>query len=193
MSATGSLRELLFRIREGDRTASDELFRRYGPALRRAVRVRCPHHLRAADDKDQFFASVIKSLWRTLESSREIGDSMHLLALGAAIARHKRAEYVRHRNAACRDFRRVDPAGQERLSEQPGREPAPEDRLVSRDWLALVRDQISPDDFALLQKRFGQDMTYADLARELGLQEAAVRQRLCRLVRTIRDRLGEGD
>src|SRR5262249_36279292 len=128
LMAEGSpFRDLIRRVRAGEPQATEELFRRYEPAIRRTVRLRLHHaRLRRLLDSTDLCQSVLKSFFvRAALGQYELNQPEALLRLLTAMAHHKLTNEVHKQRAGRRDIRRVE-AGpvEEREVAAPGSSPS---------------------------------------------------------------------
>jgi RNA polymerase sigma factor (sigma-70 family) len=176
------------RIRSGDEHAAVELVERYGPAIRRAVRVRLrdPRLQRLIDSVD-ICQSVFASFFvHTALGQYDLDDPDQLLKLLTAIARNKLAQQARRERADRRDLGRVNwgvpvencPAP---ASSNPSRQ------LAARELLDEARRRLTPTELGLLDRR-SQGLSWAEIGAEFGTNPDALRIRLARAVaRVTRD------
>lgn len=83
--------------------------------------------------------------------------------------------------------------GRQRLSEPleegtPAADEAVTDRLTTRLAVQTTLQELGPEDKALLQLRYGEDLTYAELSRRLGMPVGTAKVRLHRLHARLRPR-----
>jgi len=168
----------LARAREGDGEAFRALYRDLHPEVSRFVARR----VRARADAEDLTARVFVAFVERLRDYDRGRGSVRGWLLAIA------------RNAIIDHFRRVRPtagAG-ELLDALPCDALGPLDGLLAREQLdqlaALVRG-LDPEARELLALRFADGLRHREVAAVLGLQEAAVKQRVSRILRDLRARL----
>jgi len=152
---------LLARIREGSDEAREALVRRYWPRLERWARGRLPAAVRDLYDTGDLVQETMLAVLRRLEDF----DPQHDGALPAyfriAILNRIRTLATRTRARAEVDLRGDVPAGA----------PSPLEDAVGREALELYERALSrlrPDDRQVIQLRVELNLSYPDLAAELG-------------------------
>ena len=178
------------RIRSGDEHAAVELVERYGPAIRRAVRVRLrdPRLQRLIDSVD-ICQSVFASFFvRTALGQYDLDHPDQLLRLLTTIARHKLAVRARHERADRRDQGRVNWAAAVDDCPAPATS-SPSRQLAARDLLDEARRRLTADELVLLDRR-AQGLGWAEIGAELGAKPDALRIRLARAVARVTRDLG---
>jgi RNA polymerase sigma factor (sigma-70 family) len=188
----GSFTGFIRRLRAGDERAVRELLERYGPAIRRAVRVRLrdPRLQRIVESVD-ICQSVFASFFlRTALGQYHIESPDQLLRLLATIARNKLAYQARRERASCRDQGRVNMGVL--IEDCAGHEPSPSRRLEARELLEEARSRLADDERCLFERR-AQGASWAEIAAELGGNPDALRVRLARGVARVGKQLGLGE
>jgi RNA polymerase sigma-70 factor (ECF subfamily) len=178
------------RIRGGDEHAAVELVERYGPAIRRAVRVRLrdPRLQRLIDSVD-ICQSVFASFFvRTALGQYDLDDPGQLLKLLTAIARNKLAIQARRERADCRDLGRVNWAATVENCPAPASS-NPSRQLAARELLDEARRRLTPEELVLLERR-SQGLSWAEIGVEIGANPDALRIRLARAVARVTRDLG---
>ena len=176
--------ELLRRVRSGDERAAAELVARYGPAIRRAVRVRLrdPSLQRLIESVD-ICQSVFASFFvRAALGQYDLESPDQLLKLLATIARNKLAYHARRERADRRDQGRLDRGAV--IEDCPATVSSPSCQLAARELVEEARRRLSPEERALLERRTA-GLGWAEIARELGGTPDALRIRLARAVARI--------
>lgn len=168
----------LARAREGDGEAFRALYRDLHPEVSRFVARR----VRARADAEDLTARVFVAFVERLRDYDRGRGSVRGWLLAIA------------RNAIIDHFRRVRPTATpgELLDALPCDAAGPLDGLLERERLdqlaALVRG-LDPEARELLSLRFADGLRHREVAAILGLQEAAVKQRVSRILRDLRARL----
>ena len=179
---------LLARVRAGESGAFEELTAKYGPALQRTARALLGRALRAQFDTVDLVQTVHHTVLTVIRNgSFAVGDSEQLCALALTILRRKIAR-------RWRDVKREPGAAgapQDRHDPQDAPDPAdpnpdPADAALFKDELETLLGEADEIDRRALELRLAGYNT-ADAARELGLDPAALRMRLGRLRKRLRD------
>jgi RNA polymerase sigma factor (sigma-70 family) len=188
----GSFAGFVLRVRAGDECAAAELVERYGPAIRRAVRVRLRNpRLRRLIESVDVCQSVFASFFlRTALGQYDIESPEQLLRLLTAIARNKLAFQARREHAGCRDMGRLSIAAF--VDDCPAREPSPSRLLEARELLDVARGRLTDDERCLFERR-AQGASWAEIAADLGGSPDALRVRLARGGARVARQLGLGE
>jgi RNA polymerase sigma-70 factor (ECF subfamily) len=183
-----SFRELLDRARRRDEQAAAELVRRYGPALRVAVRARLGDRgLRRLMDSVDVYQSVLADFFaRAATGQFELERPEQLVGLLAAMARNRLINLTAKHNAARRDKRRLEPVAADEVA-LAGGEPTPSRVVAGRELLGEVLGRLTDEERQLAEERAG-GRAWAEIAAERGAQPNALRMRLARAL----DRAGRG-
>lgn len=168
----------LARAREGDGEAFRALYRDLHPEVSRFVARR----VRARADAEDLTARVFVAFVERLRDYDRGRGSVRGWLLAIA------------RNAIIDHFRRARPAATpgELLDALPCDAAGPLDGLLEReqlDQLAAIVRGLDPEARELLALRFADGLRHREVAAILGLQEAAVKQRVSRILRDLRARL----
>jgi RNA polymerase sigma factor (sigma-70 family) len=190
MADDPSFRDLIRRVRVGDEAAAAELVRRFEPSIRRMVRVRLrDSRLDRHFDSRDICQSVLASFFvRAALDQYQLDEPRQLLNLLAAMARNKLVNQVHRQQAACRDYRREEPAGDD-IQEVMAPGPSPSRQLTVHELLQEARRRLSPEERRLLEFR-EQGCEWADIAAALGGSSEALRKKLARAVERISHQLG---
>jgi RNA polymerase sigma-70 factor (ECF subfamily) len=195
--------ELIRQAQQGDRDAVERLMAGHRSALRRAVELRLDRALRRRVDASDIVQDVL------IEASRRLGAYLRDPAMPFAlwlrqIARDRLIDaHRRHRTAEKRAIDREQPidaaafsdhssvalAAQLKDGELTPAAAAIRKELEARFQAALER--LEPDDRELLVLRYFEQLSNQEVARALGLSEAAAGMRHLRAVRRLRAVLGE--
>jgi RNA polymerase sigma-70 factor (ECF subfamily) len=187
--ADDSFADFLRRIRSGDERAAAELVERYGPAIRRAVRVRlrAPGLQRLIESVD-ICQSVFASFFvRSALGQYDLQSPDELLKLLAAIARNKLACQARRERAGRRDQGRVDRRAV--IDECAGPDGTASSQMAAHELLEAARQRLTTEERAIFERR-AQGLGWAEIAAELGGSPDALRIRLARGVTRIARQLG---
>lgn len=167
----------LARARDGDRDAFRALYRDLYPEVIRFVARRISSRADAEDLTARVFVAFVERLDRYDRARGSVRGWLLTFARNAVID---------HLRAA----RPSAPADLLDLLPHPG--DGPEGDLLRReqvDQLAAIVRELAPDTRELLALRFADGLRHRDIAAVLGLQEAAVKQRVSRALRDLRARL----
>jgi RNA polymerase sigma factor (sigma-70 family) len=184
-----SFEDFIRRIRAGDEHAAHELVERYGPAMRRAVRVRLRDpRLRRLVESVDICQSVFGSFFpRAALGQYDIESPDQLLRLLFTMARNKLANQARRGRADCRDEGRLNRAAMVEECEATGAGPGRQ--VEARDLLEEARSRLSVDERRLFERR-AQGASWAEIAAELGGNPDALRIRLARGAARVGKQLG---
>jgi RNA polymerase sigma-70 factor (ECF subfamily) len=203
MTATGNnsgggdppdaLDALLERVRAGDQAALSDLLRRYEPRLRAAARVRLGPLLRPHLESLDVVQSVHRALLPGLREGRfRPAGPDELMALAVTMIRRKVADAARR--AGRRPVAEAGPGGDDGLDAVPdprGPSADPSAEAEAADDRARLLASLYGPDRRLAELRLeGRDT--AEIAAALGCDTNAVRARLSRLRRRLRDAGAEG-
>ena len=166
------------RAAAGDREAFVALYRALYPAVSAFVGRR----VRSTADADD---AVAQTFHRLLEALPRL-DARQGTVLGYALGIARNAVTDLHRARGAQAGPDGDPA-----APGPGPDAVLEAHQASRALDAAVA-ALSDEERRLLQLRFGDGLRHAEIAALLGAREAAVKQRLSRLLRGLRATLGAG-
>jgi RNA polymerase sigma factor (sigma-70 family) len=188
--ADPSFRDLVRRLRTGDEAAAAELLQRYGPTLRRTVRVRFrdPQLRRLLDSMD-ICQSVFHNFFvRVAAGQFDLDQPEQLLKLLATMARNKIANQANALRAQRRDHRREEGGGLED-GQLPAPGSTPSQQVAAREMLRETHRRLSAEERRLLELR-QQGHGWTDIAAELGGSPEALRKQLARAVDRVAQELG---
>jgi RNA polymerase sigma-70 factor (ECF subfamily) len=183
--------DLLERVRTGDQDAAALLVRRFEPELRRTVRVRLTDpRLRRVVDTADICQSVLANFFLRISAGEfDLRQPDQLLHLLLAMARNKVLDKARRQQAARRDQRRVQAAGESALDRVPGSEPDPGRVVEWQDLLTHVRSLLDDEERHLADQRaLGRE--WPEIAGEMGARPDALRKKLSRALDRVMARLG---
>jgi RNA polymerase sigma-70 factor (ECF subfamily) len=188
--------DFLRRIRAGDEQAAAELVRRYGWAIRVAVRKRLGDaRLRRVLDSMDVCQSVLADFFvRAAAGQYDLERPDQLVRLLVAIARNKTAYEARRHHAGTRDLRR-DEALDAGAWEPVGSEPSPSRVASGRELLAEFRRRLAPEELRVADLR-AEGREWAEIAATLGGTVEARRKQLARALDRVTSQLdlgGRGD
>jgi RNA polymerase sigma-70 factor, ECF subfamily len=200
-------RNLLQRVAQADGSATDELWERYRPALRRMIGLRLDHAVaRRVDASDVVQDVLLKASQRLGEYLRNPVLPFHLwlrqIARDHMIDAHRRhrgsakrtvdrEQSLRgeHGVAAYEDRSSLDLAAQLRDSGLTPAAAALRRELEGRFQAALLR--LDDDDREIILLRHFEQLSNSEAAQALGLSEAAAGMRHLRALRRLREVLAE--
>jgi RNA polymerase sigma factor (sigma-70 family) len=186
MSVDVDFRELVERFRAGDRQAAAELLRRYEPQVRRLIRVRLtdPQLRRVVDSADIFQSVIFSCLVKVSEGRYDPQEPGELLRLLARMVSHKIIDHARKASN-----RRAEPGGAVLLDGLEAGEESPSAALAFREMLEKVTGLLTPEELRLARLR-AEGRSWAQVAAEVGGEPEALRKKLERALRRVRERLG---
>ncbi len=181
--------EFMRRVRSGDERAAVELVERYGPAIRRVVRVRLrdPRLHRLIESGDICQSAFASFFVRTALGQYDLESPDQLMKLLASMARNKLAYQARRERAGCRDQGRVQRGAV--IENYPAPVSGPSGQLVMSELLEEARRRLTPPERELLERR-ALGLGWAEIAADLGGTPDALRVRLARGVARITRELG---
>jgi RNA polymerase sigma-70 factor (ECF subfamily) len=185
--------KFLLRVRAGDPTAAEQLLRRYGRAVRVAVRARLGDPaLRQAFDSMDVCQSVMASFFlRAADGQFDLREPNHLFGLLVRMAQNKLAMRARHSRQQRRDSRRLvtDPEVLAAVPDDPG---DPARVAASRELLDMVRERLGAEERAVAELRAA-GREWADVAAELGGTAEGRRKQFARALKRVAAELGLDD
>lgn len=203
----GETQNLLDRVAQADASATDQLWERYRPALRRMIDLRLDQAVsRRVDASDVVQDVLLKASQRLGEYLRNPVLPFHLwlrqIARDRVIDAHRhhrdsakrtvdreRALHAGHQGAAFDDRSSIDLAAQLRDSELTPAAEALRRELQCRFQNALIR--LDDDDREIILLRHFEQLSNSEAAQALGLSEPAAGMRHLRALRRLRTVLGE--
>jgi RNA polymerase sigma-70 factor (ECF subfamily) len=193
MSEAATFEELIRGVRAWDQEAAAELVRRYGPAIRRAVRFRLADaQLGGLHDSMDICQSVLASFFIRAASGQYDLDSPEKVAgLLATMARNKLTSKARRQRALRRGGQRVTAGGGDQ-EQFVARGAGPSREVAARDLLEEVRRRLSPDERQLLDSR-NEGLEWAAIAANLGGSADALRKKFARALDRVAEQLGLDD
>jgi RNA polymerase sigma-70 factor (ECF subfamily) len=171
--------QLVRRISAGDRSAEEELCQKYRPRALFLVRQRAFGRTEVAED-------IAQEAMPALITSIRDGRLTDPTKIGAYLFRTCSNLVTRWRNRQDRER----PLGSTQRAATGG---DPEELYIeteTRDRLMRAFEELSETDREILAQRFAQELSFAQIAENLGIAYANARQRARRAVARLRDRLG---
>ncbi|MHC4731972.1 MAG: sigma-70 family RNA polymerase sigma factor [Planctomycetota bacterium] len=194
--STDETRELLQRAGQGDAQALDELFARHRDRLVRMVRLRLDRRLQGRIDASDVLQETHLEAWRRLADYLHEKDPMPFFLWLRFLAGQKVLElHRRHLGAQRRDARQevrlhygpLPEVTSVALAEQlMGYQTGPSKAAARAEMRARLQEALNtmdPADREILSLRHFEQLTHGEAARELGLNEAATRQRYIRALK----------
>lgn len=177
------LEDLLKRLGTGDSAAAEQVFRTYEPYLRKVVRRRLPHSLRAKFDS----VDIVQSIWADLfrgfrKAGWRFADKEHLQAFLVKATRHRLIDRCRGHATAVE--REQSLHGDELRQLQRASLPEPGEEAAANDLWEHMLALSAPAHRELLRLR-RDGMPIADIAARSGLHEDSIRRILRDLVRRV--------
>jgi RNA polymerase sigma-70 factor (ECF subfamily) len=189
MSESPTFAEFIRRVRAGDERAARELLERYGPVMRRVVRVRLRDPgLYSRFDGDDICQSVIASFFvRAAAGQFNLERPDELIRLLVAMTRRKLSNQARRHRAECRDYRRIEPCDPA-FVEGGSATPTPSRVVAGRELLDAYRRRLSDEERLLADLR-GEGCEWAEIADRLGGTPGGRRKQLARALDRVEQQL----
>jgi RNA polymerase sigma-70 factor (ECF subfamily) len=190
MSESTSFADFIRRIRAGDDRAAQELVERYGPVIRREVRLRLRDpRLYSRFDWTDICQSVMASFFvRAAAGEYDLEQPDQLLRLLVVMTRHKLANQVRRNRADCRDYRRLEARDPSYLEGRSAAVPSPSRLVAGRELLNEFRRRLSEEERLLADLR-AQGCEWAEIATKLGGTPQGRRKQLSRAIERVEQQL----
>ena len=185
--------DLMSRFRNGDEAAAAELVTRFGPQIRRAIRVRgTGSRLGRVLDSEDLMQSVYAILWqnRNDPALRVVGPGQ-LVEWLLTVARNRRNERARQAATAKRGGKHID-LGFEVLAAVPTGVQSPSAASADRDLIKMILDRLNPEERQIAEAR-SEGVSWAELADLAGTSSEALRKRFHRAVTPILESLASRD
>jgi RNA polymerase sigma-70 factor (ECF subfamily) len=190
MAASSSFTNIMARLRAGDETAAQEVFRRFVGQLVRLAHRQFDPVLRCKVDPEDVVQSAYKSFFlRYREGKLQVKDWNNLWGLLTLITLRKCLDRVAYHRADCRDAQREAAAQPGAEGSQPwweavAREPTPEEAAILTETIEQLLRDLEPAERPILQMSL-QGYTTPEISASLGWPERSVR----RLRKRLRKRL----
>lgn len=180
---------LMRRLRHGDAAAYDDLYVRYGSAIRRAVRQHLHSRLRPQFDSFDFVQDVWASFVALPVDQYTFADTDSLGRFLTRVARNKVIEVYRRRfRTRGYDIRREQVVAPTPAVPEPAvidRGPSPSQvAMAGERWEVMSR--MLPDGHRAILERLSEGHTHEDVAEQLGVSVRTVE----RVVRRLKDLCG---
>jgi len=194
---------LIARAGAGDAVAVGELFARHRGRLRRMVDVRLDHRLRPRVDPSDVvqdgFADALARLPEYLGAPALPFFLWLRLVVGERLLKTHRHHLGAHMRDAARDvslYRGALPAASSAAlaAHLLGRHTSPTRAAVRAERLLRVQDALNaldPIDREVVSLRHFEELTHAEAARALGIEEAAAAKRYIRAIKRLKDVLAD--
>lgn len=183
-----SFSDLVAQARAGSDAAARVIVTRYQPYVLRVVRRNIAREIRGKFDSTDFVQAVWKSFFAHRDELLAVDDPDSLIALLAAMARHKIIDELRRRMATKKyNVRRETPLGQSNDVAGGGNEArvdTPSKVAVAHEMFERLTEGQSARDRRILQLRMAGE-TNERIASELKISERTVRRVLVRLRRKV--------
>ena len=183
---------LMARVRGGETDAAAELVRMYEPEIRRAARLKLhdPEMRRIVDSID-ISQSVFGKFFSNLgEADFDLQKSVQLLALLTKMTSNRIIDEHRKLTAAKSggDGMTVGIDPEQFSTPAPG----PRTDLISKEEISAARSLLAADELMLLDRRQAGD-SWDDIAQDVGHSAEALRKKLDRALKQVRENLSEDD
>lgn len=142
--------------------------------------------LAAPGDVDDVVQTVLVKL-QSAESLARLRAARSPEGYAVVMVRNAAVDAVRRRSAVT--------TATDRIEEQPGSAPRPDevlDRRARSEAVRTVLDELEDSERLLLNLRFWEDLSIAEIARRFGMPYSTIAVRMFRLLRRLRDRLARG-
>jgi RNA polymerase sigma-70 factor (ECF subfamily) len=192
MSDPAAFSDLMRRIRAGDASAAEEVFRHYEPQLRLEIRLRLrdPRLRRLLDDGDVCQSVMLSFFVRARLGQYDVSDPGELMRLLAGMARNKVAAQARRHGAARRDFRRAEGLASAGATISSG--DSPSQVVASAELLNEIRARLSAEEQRIAELRVD-GRSWDEVAKELGGSADARRVQMQRAISRVNRELGSED
>jgi RNA polymerase sigma-70 factor (ECF subfamily) len=190
MSVGNTFVDLIVRVRAGNAPATEELVRRYEPAIRLAVRARLTDPgLRRLLDSTDICQWVFASFFlRAASGQYELDHPGQLIRLLETMARNKLIKQAERHQADRRDYRRQEPGSVDE-GDVVAEGPSPSSVVAHEELLQEFRNRLSPTERRLADLR-ALGRSWADIATEVGGSHDARRMELTRAIDRVTQELG---
>lgn len=181
MSTERDSADLLARARAGDQIAIHALIEQNLAWLHARVRNRLSQGMRRDLDSGDLLHDVVAGLLQS-PAGREVHDLEHFRALLLRVLEADLRDHLRWQQRERRDRRREQPIGEGSTAPFDSATKPSEhaDRADRTAWIRAAMLRLSAEDQDLLRQRIWAQRSFADLAREQGVAEDAVRMRVNR-------------
>ena len=178
--------QLMIALDQGDREALAELVRRYQADLFRF----CLHYVR---DVEQAKDLAQESFIRVYKARERFDDTRKFRPWVLCIARNLCLNAIKHKQAIPMESIETYASSARAESGEVFRsgDDGPDDQLMDEDrraFAARLLEELDDESREIVTLRFFEHMQARDIAEVVGSSEGAVRTRLHRILRTLRDR-----
>jgi RNA polymerase sigma-70 factor (ECF subfamily) len=175
VSEEESFRQLIQRVRAGEREAAAELVRLYEPEIRRFIRTQLNRsRLRRTFDSADIFQSVFLNFYvRVMDGQFDLEEPTQLLRLLATMARNRITDHARKPSARAQD------GGPDLWANVAAEGASPSDVVAEEEILQQVLRRLTAEERDLAQKRH-EGRSWQELADECGSTADALRKKLDR-------------
>jgi RNA polymerase sigma-70 factor (ECF subfamily) len=179
LRSTNDDHALIMALRNGESTALSSLISRYGGYVQAVVR-RTAGSFAAQEDIEEMTSDVFVQLWR---NAGRLNDDSNLKAWLAVVARNRALRWLRgfHSTEAIDDETTVAIA--------PSSELDPEMKAVLDAMVSEAFSVLAPRERDLVERYYLEDSSIAQIAEETGLTPSAVKSRLHRARKQMKDAL----
>jgi RNA polymerase sigma factor (sigma-70 family) len=187
-----SFEVLVASVRNGDEDAVRVFMGRYEPMLRRVLRVtRVIRDLQSVTDSQDVVQSVfIQAVEDIRAGTVQFSDEAGLEGYLRTVGRNRLRDRIRRLRALRRGRSRTAALEPEVLAQAADPTPTPSEILAAREQVEQVRNNTDPDDLTVLQAR-SEGVAWEELAAECNATPEAMRKRIERVRRRLREQLGE--
>jgi RNA polymerase sigma-70 factor (ECF subfamily) len=204
MAANSSAsRDLLLRARSGDREALNQIFARHRERLRRMVQMRLDWRLQARIDASDVIQEAFLEAARRLDDYFREARVPFFLWLRLVVGEQLTNLHRHHLGVQMRDARREVSLYRDALPEASsaalaaqllGQHTSPSEAVVQAERLLRFQEAINsldPLDREVLSLRHFEQLSRAETAQALGIEEAAAAKRYIRALKRLKDTLAE--
>jgi RNA polymerase sigma factor (sigma-70 family) len=188
------LRELVSGIREGDEQAVGAFVAHYEPQLRRVLRVtRVIRLLQSQFDSQDLMQSVFMQVIADIRADHaKFSDESALVGYLSTVGRNRLRDHIRRVKATKRDRQKTVGDDVEALKKVAQSGPSPSQIVEVREQVARIEACASPSELKVIKER-ADGAGWQELASARGLNPEALRKRIERVRRRIREALGGPD
>ena len=176
-----NLKELAESIKSGNEEAFRQFFDIYFPKVYRFLLAM----LRSSDDAEDVTSIAFIYVWDNREKLR---DSEQLVAWLYQIARHRALDYIRKnkssRTLSLEGFEEFLPDGKSSLDVLT-------DHYYTSQYVEGLLSKLSESERAVVYLRFGEGLSFNEIAQRLGMASIAVRVRMHRIIKKLQKRIDD--
>ncbi len=198
-SHTGDPAELIARVRAGDRAAVNAMFERHRDRLRRMVEIRLDSRLKARLDASDVVQEAYLEVAARLDEYVRDPKLPPFLWLRLVVGERLMKLHRHHLGAQMRDagrevslFRGALPAASSAAlaAQLLGRYTSPTQAILRAERILRLQEALNtlePIDREILSLRHFEELTAAETARVLGIEESAAAKRYFRALKRLKD------